>query len=89
MGNAQSLTCHVVDGTIKYNAWKGHGSGGMGLCVNSVCPLYKTYFPVDNPDGLSVAEFTDNIIKMWDTWKDADHGPKIERVVETYVTFES
>lgn len=87
MGNAQSLTCHIKDGEIKYNAWKGHGSSGMGLCENNVCPMHKKYFPVDNPDGLSVAEFADNIIKMWDQWKDVEHGPKIERVVESNVTF--
>lgn len=85
--NAQTLTCHLNDGCIEYKAWSGHGSGGMSISVNSVCPLYKQYFPVDNPDNLSVEEFADSIIKMWDKWKDKEYGPKIERVVQNKVEF--
>ena len=88
MGNPKSLTCHLEDGAIIYKAWSGHGSSGRRLCVNDVCPLYKQFFPVDNPDNLSVDEFRDSIIKMWDKWKDTDHGPKIEGVVQTNVIFE-
>jgi hypothetical protein len=86
-GNAQTLTCHLNDGCIGYQAWSGHGPAGDRLRVNDLCPVYKQYFPIDNPDGLTLDEFKQSIIDMWSPWKDKFGGPKIERVVQNKVEF--
>ena len=87
LGNPRTLTCNIQDGCIKYKAWTGHGSSGKRVRVNDLCPGHKQFFPIDNPNGLSLDEFKDSIIHLWSAWKDKDYGPKIDRVVQNKVEF--
>lgn len=85
-GNAKTLVCSNEDGIIRYRAWSGHGSSGTRLRPDDLYPG-RGYFPVDNPNGLSLGEFKDSITSLWSPWVGKDYGPKIESVVQNKVEF--
>ena len=36
MGNAKTLVCHLVDGSIKYSFYGGHGSSGTPFSLSNI-----------------------------------------------------
>jgi len=91
MSNKSTLTCRLVDGSIKYSYYTGHTSNGTALALSNLQVGYKhgCELPMDNLSSLgnklSKQEFTDRcryIINM-------DSTKRIVNEVETEVTFEA
>jgi len=91
LGNPSTLTCRLVDGSIKYSYYTGHTSNGIPLALSNLQVGYKhgCELPMDNlttlGNKLSKQEFTDRcryIINM-------DSTKRIVNEVETEVTFEA
>lgn len=86
-GNPRSLTCHLVDGELKYKAWLGHGPCGTRVKVNDLYPG-KGHFPVENLDNLTLEQFKSSILDLWSPWRDKTYGPKVDHVVQNKVSFQ-
>jgi len=91
MSNKSTLTCRLVDGSIKYSYYTGHTSNGTALALSNLQVGYKhgCELPMDNLSSLgnkmTKQEFTDRcryIINM-------DSTKRIVNEVETEVTFEA
>ncbi len=92
MGNAKTLVCYLVDGSIKYSCYGGHGSSGTPFSLSNI-QFYDitngnmnwkrgANLPVENEEGEDLAEFKARVKYM------LNHSTeKFVKEVSTNVTF--
>jgi len=92
MGNAETLVCHLINGSIKYSLYGGHGSSGMPFSLRNI-QFYDIVngnmawkrdasLPVSNLEGESKEQFKERVKAM------LNHSTqKFVKEVSTNVTF--
>ena len=92
MGNAKTLVCHLVDGSIKYSFYGGHGSSGTPFSLSNI-QFYDVVdgnmnwkrdasLPVENEEGEGLDDFKARVKYM--LYHSTD---KFVKEVSTNVTF--
>jgi len=92
MGNATTLVCHLVDGSIKYSFYSGHGSSGMPNSLSNI-QFYDIVngnmnwkrdasLPVENEEGEDLDDFKARVKYMLN-----NSTEKFVKEVSTNVTF--
>lgn len=95
-GNAKTLICRLINGSVRYTFYTGTTDSGIGLCLSNI-QFYKYTFvggqkhlhwdrnlslPVENLDGETEGEFKNRVLSMLD-----NSTSKVIKDINTKVAF--
>ena len=95
-GNAETLICKLINGSIRYTYFTGTTDSGGGLCLSNIQFYEKTFtdgkkhlhwdknlsLPIENLDGETEGEFKNRVLSMLD-----NSTSKVIKDINTKVAF--